>query len=144
MVQDIGPSASSTGAAAERYGSARSLAEAFKSPIFEPTWWPDGVGEVTYQLDRLPASLLYKIESVQADGAAICVIGGPETPPERLPTGNWHQPPELAALDGLVRTDGVRVHVVVHDQQQTIHLIGYGSEADAVRATKSLRRVAAD
>jgi hypothetical protein len=32
----------------------------------------------------------------------------------------------------------------VHHEQQTIHLIGYASEAEVVRAVKSLRRVTAE
>lgn len=62
----------------------------------------------------------------------------------QLPNGNWSRPPQLEALHGLVRTVGAHVHAVVHHEQQTIHLIGYASEAEVVRAVKSLRRVTAE
>lgn len=139
-----GPRASVAGANSELYRSARALAQGFKSSIFEPTWWPEDTAAVTYQLDRLPSSVVYKIESTRHDGTPICVIGGPENPRAQLATGNWHQPPELAALRGLVRTNDAHVHAVVHDEQQTIHLIGYASEAEVVHAVKSLRQVTAD
>ena len=37
-----------------------------------------------------------------------------------------------------------RVRAVVHQEQQTIHLIGYASEAELVQAVKSFRRVPAE
>lgn len=50
--------------------------------------------------------------------------------------------PELEALRGVIRTAGAHVHAVVHHEQQVIHLIGYASKAEVVRAVNSLRRVA--
>ncbi len=44
-------------------------------------------------------------------------------------------------MQGLVRTDSGQVHGVVHIGQQTIHLIGYASEADVVRAVRSFHQV---
>lgn len=140
-VRDPGPSLSVTRAAAKRYGSARALAETFGSPIFEPTWWPEDIGAVTYCLDRWPSSVVYRIGSTRHDGAPICVIGGPENQTGQLAKGNWYTPPELEGWRGLVSTSGAHVHAVVHDEQQIIHLIGYTSEAEVVRAVKSLRRV---
>ena len=130
-------------AEAEQYGSARALADSFGSPVFEPRWWPKNAGAVGYWLDRLPSSAHYRIGSTRPDGTPICVLGRPENRTGRLPEGDWYQPPELAALRGLVRTNGAQVHAVIHDEQQTIHLIGYASEAEVVRAVGSFRRVTA-
>ena len=40
-------------------GSAPGLADGFGAPIFEPTWWPDDTGAVTYLLDAVavPSSI---------------------------------------------------------------------------------------
>lgn len=122
-------------------GSAPGLADGFGGPIFEPTWWPDDSGAVTYVLDRSPSRVTYRIGSTRSDGTPICVIGRAEQRGGSLPDGNWSPLPELEALHGLVRTVGGHVHVVVNVEQQTIHLIGYASEAEVVRAAETLRRV---
>lgn len=121
-------------------GAVPALAEGFGGPIFEPMWWPDETGAVTYFLDESPSRVRYRIGSTRRDGTPIVVIGTAELE-GGLPDGPWSRPPELKAWHGLVRTDGVHVHAVVNHEQQTIHLIGYASEAEVVRAVRSLRRV---
>lgn len=138
------PVVSVTRMASKRYGSARALAEGFGAPIFEPTWWPEDTRAVTYARARSLSGHTYRIGSTRRDGTPICLIGRAEDRSTRLPEGSWSRPPELEALRGRVRTNGVHVHAVVHEEQQTIHLIGYASEAEVVRAAKSLRRVAAE
>lgn len=130
--------------ASKHYGSAHVLAQNFGSAIFEPTWWPEDTGPVTYELDQSPSGDTYRIGSTRHDGTPICLIGRAERRSERLPNGNWSRPPELEALHGLVRTNGDHVHAVVHDERQIIHLIGYTSEAEVVHAIRSLRRVTAE
>jgi hypothetical protein len=70
------------------------------------------------------------------------VIGGADRPEIHLPTGNWSPLQELETLRGqvLISDDG-RLHAVVYDEQQVIHLIGYTSAAEIVRAVGSFRRV---
>jgi hypothetical protein len=46
-------------------------------------------------------------------------------------------------LRGQVLKDDGRIHAVVYDEQQIIHLIGYASETEVVRAVGSFRRVIA-
>jgi hypothetical protein len=126
-------------------GSAPGLAVGFGGPIFEPTWWPDDTGAVTYLLDESPSRVSYRIGSTRRDGTPICVIGRAEEQPERtLPPGNWSRPPELEAWRGLVRTNDAHIHAVLYHGQQTIQLIGYASEAELVRAVKSFQRVLAE
>lgn len=126
-------------------GAAPALAEGFGGPIFEPIWWPDDTDAVTYLLDESPSRVRYRIGSTRRDGTPIFVIGRAGEQRERtLPRGNWSRPPELKAWRGLTRTDGAHVHAVLYREQQTIHLIGYTSEAEVVRAVRSLRRVTPD
>jgi hypothetical protein len=125
------------------YGSAHALAQRFGRPIFEPTWWPEDALPVTYILDQSPSSDEYRIGSTRRDGMPIVVIGSARRR-GGLPIGSWSRPPELEAWQGLIRTVGAHVHAVVHHEQQTIHLIGYASEGEVVRAVNSLRRVAAE
>ena len=126
-------------------GSAPALAEGFTGPIFEPDWWPDDTGAVTYLLDQSPSRVGYRIGSTRCDGTPIVVIGRAGEQPERtLPRGNWSRPQELEAWRGLVRTNDAHIHAVLYHEQQTIHLIGYASEAEVVRAARSLRRVVAE
>jgi hypothetical protein len=99
---------------------------------------------VGYWLERLPSHVHYRIGSTRHDGIPICVIGQPENRNGRLPHDDWYQPPALEALGGLVRPNGSGVQAVVHDEQQTIHLIGFESEAEVVRAVRSFRRVTAE
>jgi hypothetical protein len=72
------------------------------------------------------------------------VIGKPEKPELHLPSGNWSPIPELQAMRGLVSTSDDHVRAVVHQEQQTIHLIGYASEAELVQAVQGFRRVLAE
>ena len=129
----------------KRYGSADALAESFGLPIFEPTWWPDDARAVTYRLDKSPSGDMYRIGSTRHAGTPICVVGRAGEQRERtLPPGNWSRPPELEAWRGLVRTNDAHIHAVLYHEQQTIHLIGYASKSEVVRAARSLRRVTAE
>ncbi len=126
-------------------GAAPALAEGFGGPIFEPIWWPDDTDAVTYFLDESPSRFTYRIGSIRRDGTPIVVIGRAGEQSERtLPPGNWSRPPELEAWRGLVRTNDAHIHAVLYREQQTIHLIGYASESEVVRAARSLRRVTAE
>jgi hypothetical protein len=123
------------------YASAPALAEGFGGQIYEPAWWPDDAGDVTYVLDESS----YRIGSTRRGGRPICVIGRPGEQPERtLARGNWSRPPELKAWRGLVSTNDAHIHAVLYDDQQTIHMIGYASLEEVVQAVKSFRRVTAD
>ncbi len=124
----------------KRYRSALALAESFGAPVFEPTWWPEDTRKVSYRLD----GAMYRIGSTRRGGTPICVIGRAEKPELRLPSGNWSPIPELEVMRGLVSTSDDHVRAVVHQEQQTIHLIGYASEAELVRAVKSFQRVPAE
>jgi hypothetical protein len=126
-------------AASKRFRSALALAESFGAPVFEPTWWPEDTRKVSYRLD----GATYWIGSTRRGGTPIGVIGKGEKPGLRLPGGNWSAIPELEAMRGLVSTSDDHVRAVVHQEQQTIHLIGYASEAHLVQAVKSLQRVPA-
>ena len=126
-------------------GAATALAEGFRGPVFEPIWWPDDTDGVTYFLDESLSRVTYRIGAIRRDGTPIVVIGRAGEQEERtLPPGNWSRPPELEAWRGLVRTNDVHIHAVVYREQQTIHLIGYASESEVVRAARSLRRVTAE
>ena len=124
----------------KRYRSALALAESFGAPVFEPTWWPEDRRKVSYRLD----GAMYRIGSTRRGVTPLCVIGRAEKPELRLPGGNWSPIPELEAMRGLVSTSDGHVRAVVHQEQQTIHLIGYASEADLVQAVKSFQRVPAE
>ena len=128
----------------EFHESARALAESYGGPVFEPTWWPEDVRRpLSYELGSSPVGNSYRILSTREDGAPIAVIGGAERPERRLPTGNWSPMKELEAFRGQFLVDDGRLHAVVYDEQQVIHLIGYTSEAEVVRAVDSFRRVTA-
>lgn len=143
--EDPGPDASSQKARSEQCGSAEALAEGFGFPVFVPTWWPDGASDVVdYELDELSSGVLYRIESRRADGSPLRIIGGRKNPEAQLATGDWHEHPEIARWHGLVRLDDDRFHAVIQRDQQTIHLMGFSSQADVVRAAESLRRVGAE
>ena len=47
-------------------------------------------------------------------------------------------------MRGLISTSADHVRAIVHQEQQTIHLIGYASEAEVVQAVKSFQRVPAE
>ena len=122
------------------YRAALALAESFGAPVFEPTWWPEDTGKVSYRLD----GAMYWIGATRRGGTPIGVIGKAEKPELHLPVGNWSPIPELEAMRGLVSTSDDHVRAVVHQEQQTIHLIGYASEAELVQAVKSFQRVPAE
>ena len=97
---------------------------------------------MTYHLDKSPSGDKYRIGSTRGDGIPICVIGRAGEQPERtLPLGDWSRPPALKAWRGRIRTNDAHIHAVLYREQQTIHLIGYSSESEAVCAARSLRRV---
>lgn len=133
-----GPTLSVVRVRSRRYRSARELADHFGAPVFQPTWWPEGTRSVYYRLEGSASNLTYRIGSKHR---LICIIGGPDQPRANLPIGNWYRPPELEAMDGLVNPHDGRVQGVVHIDGQTIHLIGYASEAELVQAAKSFQRV---
>jgi len=126
-------------AVSKGFRSALALAESFGAPVFEPTWWPEDTREVSYRLD----GATYWIGSTRRGGSPIGVIGKAEKPELRLPSGNWSPVPELEAMRGLASTSDDHVRAVVHQEQQTIHVIGYASEAELVQAVKSFQRVPA-
>ena len=102
--------------------------------------------KITYHLDRSPSGTGYRIGSTRHRGVPICVIGRPEVPRARLANGEWYRPPELEAWRGLIGKTGSppKLHAVLHDEQRIIHLIGYESDAEFLRAASSLQRVTAD
>lgn len=124
---------------------AASLAAGFGDAVFEPAWWPEDAGPIDYSLDRLPLiGLQYTINSTRADETTVTCIGRHYNPRARVSShGNWHAIPELSALAALVSTSDATVHAVIHRDGQTLHFIGYASEAEVITAIKSLRRVTA-
>ena len=80
-----------------RFRSALALAESFGTAVFEPTWWPEDTGKVSYRLD----GATYWIGSTRREGTPIGVIGKAEKPELHLPGGNWSPIPELEAMRGL-------------------------------------------
>jgi hypothetical protein len=130
----------------EVYSSAVSLAYAFGSAILEPSWWPSDAGPIGYRLARIPEYLEYVIVATRGgDDRLTLVIGHAEVPGAGREAGDWYAPPELENLRGLVGWTGYprSLHAVVNDEGLAIHLFGYDSEADVVRAAQSLRRVSA-
>lgn len=130
----------------EVYSSAVSLEQAFGSTMLEPSWWPADAGPIGYRLARSLDHLEYVIVSTRSgDDSLTCVIGHVEVPGGGRAAGDWYAPSELKELRGLVGRTGHprRLQAVVHDEGLAIHLIGYGSEAEVVRAAHSLRRVRA-
>jgi len=111
--------------------------EAFGSSIYVPIWWPER-DRVRYALGRQAGGRTYQVRSGRR--SIIGVIGRQEIA-ERLPWGDWHGTPELE--DGLVDTSGDAVRAVVYVGGHTVHLMGYGSEDEVVRAATSLREVVA-
>lgn len=138
-----GLAAKSIDVSSKSFTSARDLAESFGAPVFEPTWWPEDAGTVLYELDTSPSGAKYRIGSTHTGGTPICVLGRPHNPRRNLPTGDWSPIPELEAVGGLISTSGANVRGVVHQEHQTLHLIGYASEAELIRAVKSFQRVPA-
>ncbi len=125
------------------YPTVEALAQNFDLPVFEPAWWPADIGELRFEVQALGSGLAYFIGSVRDDGAPIVVLGQAENPRSRLPSDNWQPAPELADVGGLIGGEDGRRRVVLSLEQQRVHLIGYRTETDAIRAAQSLRRVAA-
>ena len=121
----------------KRFRAALALAESFGAPVFEPSWWPEDAGKVSYRLD----GATYWIGSTRRWGTPVGVIGKAEKAELRLPNGNWSPIPELETMRGLVSTSDDHVRAVVNQEQQMIHLIGYASESELVQAVQSFRRV---
>jgi hypothetical protein len=121
-------------------GSALALAKSFGAPVFEPTWWPEDTGEVSYRLD----GFMYWIGSTRRGGIPIGVVGMAENPERQLPVGNWSPIPELETMRGVISRSDDQFRAVVHLEQQTIHLIGYASEAELVQAVMSFQRLPAE
>ncbi len=132
----------------ETYASAREIARAFGSTVLEPSWWPTDVGEISYSIDRGPGPAHYRVCSTRRDRGPICVIGRVEdsearrSPRNWLP-GEWHEPVELARVQGLIGSVGIppRLQAFVYDEQLRIVLIGYDTEDEIISVAKSLRRV---
>jgi hypothetical protein len=125
------------------YPTAEALAQNFDLPVFEPAWWPTDIGELTYEIKALGSGLAYYIGSVRDDGAPIVVLGQAANPRARLPPDNWRPALALSDVDGLIGGEDGRRRVVLSLEQQRVQLIGYRTEAGAIRAAQSLRRVAA-
>ena len=138
-----GLAAKSIDVPSKSFTSARVLAESFGAPVFEPTWWPEDAGTVLYELDTWLSGAAYRIGSTRRGGTPICVLGRPHDPGRNLPIGDWSPIPELEPVGGLISTRGANVRGVVHQEHQTIHLIGYASETELLQAVKSFQRVPA-
>jgi hypothetical protein len=132
----------------QAYDSASELARAFGSFVLEPTWWPADTARISYVLVRSSRSAHYRIESTRTEGVPICVVGhlqatlSGRTPRDWL-HGEWSEPPELAHVRGLIGKVGIprRLQATIYDQGQQLQLIGYGSEAEILKAIESLHAV---
>ena len=141
---DAAPTVSGKLAISGAYGSVHELAADLPFPVFSPSWWPRDAGPIAYQLDQSASGPSYRIAATRSDETPICIIGGREDPHARLPTGDWRRLPQLEPLRGLVTASGAYVRAVVHDEGQIIHLIGYASEDEVVRAIRTFSRVSAE
>lgn len=129
--------------ARESGSSAPGLATAFGRVLLTPAWWPADAQKIEYRLDRFPHRTHYWIGSTRNDGLPIGVVGSVEMPGVRRATGEWWEPRELAHLRGLIGRVGVPSHLqaVVHDQELSIHLIGYETEEEIVKAVNSFQLI---
>jgi hypothetical protein len=143
MDSDSAPRITMREASSTVYPTVEALAQNFDWPVFEPAWWPTDIGELTYEVKVLGSGLAYYIGSVRDDGAPIVVLGQAANPRARLPPDSWRPARELADVGGLIGGEDGRRRVVLSLEQERVQLIGYRTEADAVRAAQSLRRVAA-
>jgi hypothetical protein len=125
----------------EQFDSAQPMAKALGYSVYEPTWWPDDIGVVTYRIDELVEGPRYKIGSVRQGGVPICVFGGSKFREARLPPEHWHAVPELQSWSGLVNQTDSDCRAVLRVDEQTIHLIGFSNLDELVRAVNSLRPV---
>jgi hypothetical protein len=137
-----GPRAEITEVPSTAYASAHELARAFGSVVFEPAWWPSDIEELTYELLESASGPSYHIGSVRTDGRPIVLIGQREDPRVHLLLENWYEPDALKALGGIAAETGAGYRAVLRQEQQTVQLIGYLSEAEVTRAALSLNRVA--
>jgi hypothetical protein len=96
---------------------------------------------VVFELFESHSGAQYQIGSVRTDGRPILLIGQKENPRARLPQETWYEPPVLQPLGGSVADTETGYRAVLHQEQQTIQLIGYLTEAEVVRAALSLNRI---
>jgi hypothetical protein len=144
---DDGPRVTISEADSETFSSAPELAQAFGSPVFEPTWWPADTEEISYCLVRSLGGVHYQIGATCGEGVPICVIGHFEAAlagrsPRDWLHGEWSEPPELAHVRGLIGRVGIprRLQAVIYDQELQIQLIGYDTEHEIMTTVNSLRR----
>ena len=148
---DGGPRATSVQLDPETFGSARELADAFGSMVFEPTWWPADTGEISYRLYRSRGGVHYEIGSTRSEGVPICVVGHFEAvlagrSPKDWLHGEWSEPPELAHVRGLIGRVGIprRFQAVIYDQELQIQLIGYETVDEILNTVSSMRRASVE
>jgi hypothetical protein len=142
-----GPSISLKRVPTKRYRSASMLAEALGFPVVEPGWWPEDAGKITYRrLDHRPLGTGYSMLAIRRGGVPVGVVAHPEHPAAGLADGEWRAAPELQGLRGMIGKVGrpPRLHAVAHAEGMRIHLIGYQSETEIVRAASSLQRPIAE
>ena len=94
-------------------------------------------------MDRFPHRTQYWVGSLRAHGVPVGVVGGVEVPGARRATGEWWEPSELAHVRGLIPRTGIppRLQAVVHDEDLAIHLIGYETAEEIIKAVNSFQRV---
>lgn len=146
---DSGPRVTIQETPSATYGSAEALAQAFGSSVLEPSWWPAGVGEISYTLlDGFSKRPHYSVGSIRAEGVPVSVTGFKEAAwagrsPRDWLVGEWSSPRELEQVRGLVGHVGIppRLHVVIYEQQLAIQLIGYQTEDEIMRTVESLRPI---
>jgi hypothetical protein len=111
--------------------------------LFTPAWWPEDAQEFEYRVDRFPRRTHYWVGSIRDEGAAVGVFGSVEMPGARRATGEWWEPTELEHVRGLIGRCGVppRLQAVVHEEELAIHLIGYETEEEIVKAVNSFQRI---
>jgi hypothetical protein len=142
-----GPSISRKRVRTKRYRSAWRLAEALGSPVVKPAWWPEDAGKITYSLDQRPSlGAGYSMLATRRGCVPVGVVARPEHPAGGLADGEWHAAPELEGLRGMIGKVGrpPRLQAVAHAEGMRIHLIGYQSETEIVRAATSLQRPTAE
>lgn len=125
----------------EQFKSAQAVAKSLRLTVYEPTWWPEDVGTLTYQIQEFTSGSYYRIGSVRSDGTPISVLGGRRSDQARLPPEHWYALPELQSWSGLVSETETHCRAVLQKDEQTIQLIGFESVGEIVRAADSLRRV---
>jgi hypothetical protein len=130
--------------------SATELAVAFGSAVFEPAWWPDDIGAISFEVMEHPRfGLEYQIGSARHDGRPIVVIarreqdGDPLGPLRGIFGLDWRSLPELESYQCFISNEDDGVRAALMRDGQTLQLIGYRSEDEILRAIHSLRLVAA-